>query len=283
MQHNLNRYMRIEDNLYVALKQRVASNSCKTAWLQSKKPRLLDSDRVNLPNGITWEQYLGRIIHDQPHKLKKDMPEGITILQLFRDPVDRFRSICAKRISDGHFADAESVLVAVETEKLSVTDAVDQTASLITGCITKLYRYDVDFDQYIVDAGFEPETFPSVNKSLVEVVLTADQQARVEAVYAEDVALYNSITEAGQVHVKPPSEAEQQAAAIQAAYDAAASAFYELPEGRQIFWEPTRKAVANAILAGEISRAREIIADTPAPDAQAEVERSTFLGLLPSS
>ena len=74
---------------------------------------------------------------------------------------------------------------------------------LVDGC--KLYRFESDLDDVATELGL---TLPLPNitgtGTGTKPDLTPEQLARVEAIYADDIALFNSITEAGQVYVSPP-------------------------------------------------------------------------------
>jgi hypothetical protein len=59
-------------------------------------------------------------------------------------------------------------------------------------------------DEMAIEAGLQLP-LPVVNESGPDKPdLTPEQVARVEAIYADDIALHNSITEVGQVYVAPP-------------------------------------------------------------------------------
>jgi hypothetical protein len=67
---------------------------------------------------------------------------------------------------------------------------------------------------------------------------------------------------------------------IQAAYDAAVAAFETLSLGKQALWEPVRRAVAKAILKGDMVTAAEILTTLPALYEEAEEDRQIFLALF---
>lgn len=66
----------------------------------------------------------------------------------------------------------------------------------------------------------------------------------------------------------------------QGAYDAAAAVFESLPKGVRALWEPTRVAVAAAILRGDMAEAVEILMTTPVIYEGAEADRQLFLDLF---
>ena len=65
-----------------------------------------------------------------------------------------------------------------------------------------------------------------------------------------------------------PSNDEIQAQR-RAAYDTAVVVFESLPIGKQALWQPVRAAVADAILSGDMEKAKEILVTVPALYADA--------------
>lgn len=107
----------------------------------------------------------------------------------------------------------------------------------------------------------------------VEVNLQTKKQTVIPFT-AEELAAYTT------------KKAEMEALAIaktqaQAAYDAAAAVFSTLSIGKQTLWEPVRKAVGEAILAGDMATAKEILLTVPALYEDAEEDRKLFLSLFP--
>ena len=71
---------------------------------------------------------------------------------------------------------------------------------LLEGNLIKLYRFPSDLDALATEAGLSLP-LPNIdgdNDSGAKPVLSQAQVARVQAIYADDIALYESITEAGQ-------------------------------------------------------------------------------------
>ena len=68
---------------------------------------------------------------------------------------------------------------------------------------------------------------------------------------------------------------------INEAYFTASDAYQKLSLGKRALWEPVRAAVAEAINAGEISKAKEILQTTPAIYQGAENDRAAFLSIFP--
>jgi hypothetical protein len=137
---------------------------------------------------------------------------GKTVLMPFRDPVERFRSACAQLWKEGPFMglSLEEIIEQAEDPKLKNLHLVPQISfieSFEGANAVKLYRFPEAFDQLALDAGLTLP-LPVVNESGPDTPakpdLTPEQLARVQAIYADDIALFNSITEAGQVYVPPP-------------------------------------------------------------------------------
>ena len=57
-------------------------------------------------------------------------------------------------------------------------------------------------------------------------------------------------------------------------------AFDALPLGKQVLWEGVRAKVSDAVLAGDITKAVEILRTTPAIYAGAKADRDVFLALF---
>ncbi len=83
---------------------------------------------------------------------------------------------------------------------------------------------------------------------------------------------FDSDTDASIINVEPSN---------QAAYDAASAVFESLSKGKQALWQPVRAAVAEAILAGDMETALEILTTVPALYPDAEEDRNLFLNLFP--
>ena len=74
---------------------------------------------------------------------------------------------------------------------------------------------------------------------------------------------------------------EKEILARQDTCDIASSVFESLPIGKQALWQPVRAAVADAILSGDMEKAKEILVTVPALYADAEEDRAKFLALFP--
>lgn len=117
-----------------------------------------------------------------------------------RDPVERFRSACAQEGKT-----AEDALSLLESDEAS--QHFRQQSGYLTVGDNFLYRFPEDIDALATELGLSE--IPEVNTSEINNApkpdLTPEQLARVQAIYADDIALYESITEAGQVWTKPPT------------------------------------------------------------------------------
>lgn len=132
-----------------------------------------------------------------------------------RDPVERFRSACAQ---EG--VTAEEQLVRVEAGGFNFLTR-KTSGYLRDGA--RLYKFPEQLDGIAAELGLDE--IPSVNDSETNNApkpdLTPEQLTRVQAIYADDIALFESITEAGQVYAAPPIPVtdEEKTAKI-AAFDA---------------------------------------------------------------
>lgn len=118
-----------------------------------------------------------------------------------RDPVERFRSACAQEGKT-----AEEALTKIEAGDFS-GHFKPQVDWLVAD--SRLYKFPEHIDDIAQALGLDE--IQSVNDSATnngpKPDLTADELARVQAIYADDIALYESITEAGQEWIKPPTPA----------------------------------------------------------------------------
>ena len=130
--------------------------------------------------------------------IPKSTSSEVTPVILFRDPVERFRSACAE---DGITPD--------EALNRPFTGHFEpQSSGLEDG--TLLYQYENHLDDLLTLLGLS--NLETVNEAGAKPDLTPEQLASVEEAYADDIALYESITEAGQVWTKastPASDAQK--------------------------------------------------------------------------
>ena len=125
-----------------------------------------------------------------------------------REPIDRFRSALAQI----NLTDVDAVLDGLEAGERVNAHLHFQQDKIQDG--TKLYKFPSDLEQLASDLGLE-YPLPQINEGAVtnppKPELTSEQEARVVAHYADDIALFDSITEAGQEYIAPPAPATDEA------------------------------------------------------------------------
>lgn len=132
----------------------------------------------------------------------KDRP--VTLLAV-RDPIEKFRSSCVQ----SKVADVDAKITALESGFDRDAHFWPQ-ARLVQGNLVKLYRFPTDLEQLAIDAGLA-WPMPDIdggNDPNAKPILTEDQINRLQAVYADDVALYDSILVAGQEREISPEPTE---------------------------------------------------------------------------
>ena len=208
---------------------------------------------------------------------KTESPKSMPIIPV-RNPIERFRSGCAQ---DG--ITAEEALDGLEAEggKLLGSFHFRPTSDYL---IFRGLLYQ--FPEHITEMGEAlGVVIESVNDSASnngeKPIIGINQMKRLIAIYADDIYLFESITKAGQVYAAPepkPTPVDPR----QAVFDIASAAFKSLPIGKQVFWEPVRAKVGEAILAGDMASAFEILITVPTLYDGMEEDRDTFLSLLSS-
>jgi hypothetical protein len=114
--------------------------------------------------------------------------------------VERFRSACAETDRK-----VEEILSKIESGEPYNNHFWPTSRLLINGI--KLYRFEADLDRVALELGLQLP-LPVIATNGTKPNLTSKQIARVQAIYADDIALYNSITEAGQVWEAPEPKPE---------------------------------------------------------------------------
>jgi hypothetical protein len=128
----------------------------------------------------------------------KDRP--VTLLAV-RDPVEKFRSACV----ESKVSDVDAKLTELETNGFTRDVHFWAQSRLLEGNEIKLYRFPSDLDALATEAGLSLP-LPDIdggNDSGTKPTLTSKQLERVQAIYADDIALYESITEVGQAFAPP--------------------------------------------------------------------------------
>ena len=108
-----------------------------------------------------------------------------------RDAVERFKSAVWQVNRGGSKIAVEEILEGLEAGTYRNQHFIPQSAILATceGCESvKLYRFPEDFQQMLTDGGLDPLS-EHRNKSTDKPELSEIQEARVRALYAEDIAL----------------------------------------------------------------------------------------------
>ena len=120
-----------------------------------------------------------------------------------RDPVERFRSACAQ---DGRTAD--DALDRIDAGELSFHFKPVQ--DYLRGRMVTLFKFPEHIEKLAQAIGLTEisEVNTSETNNGPKPDLTPEQLTRVQAIYADDIALYNSINEAGQELVIPEPEPE---------------------------------------------------------------------------
>jgi len=265
----------------VAINYKVGSSTMARAIISAFQPEFEalittphgDGNGTAYPTGKTADDFLW-------HGAAEKVPaEDVKLAYLLvREPVEKFRSAC-------QMSRVESV-----DDKLAVLEAGDnrdghfftQARFLETPC--KLYKFPEQLDDMAADVGLSLP-LPVINESghLVpgeKPTLSDAQIARVKAIYADDVRLFNTITSAGILSDSLPTEEELSAATVLGAHAATAAAFNSLSAGKQALLEPVRAAVERAIMESDFAKAKDIIATMPSLYAGMDADRAMFLALF---
>jgi len=183
---------------------KVGSSSLSYAILKTFHPEKEivweGADPANTPN------HLGR------NRIPRTETPELTVLVPVRDAVERFRSAC----SQSRIEDVDALLTKLETGGVLRNDnkAIEsfhfrpQSDYLYPDSTVKLYRFPEDFDALGTEGGL-PVPLPVINdgdsQNPPKPNLTAEQITRLEAIYADDIALRDSIATAGQELIVPPA------------------------------------------------------------------------------
>ena len=157
--------------------------------------KLCDETSVHYPAGKTadntnWQGVCPTV----------DPSERPVVLLLVRDPVEKFRAACA----ESQVLDVNAKLTDLESDWGSDAHFWPQSRSLAG--TTKLYLFPDHLEDLAIEAGLAlplPNIADGQNRPNTD--LTPEQLARAQAIYAADIALFDSITDAGQIHGAPES------------------------------------------------------------------------------
>ena len=165
-------FVQLPNNIVYAWIPRIASTSIARALLDAFYPERL-AIPVSLPPDRlepTWQQLLPRA-HDL---------QGQRIVGLIRNPIERFRSACArtgKTVNEG----------------LSTNDVhFAKVSELTRNNIVEWYRFPDQLAEFCTAVGLP--SIPTLNDSDPDnkPTLTASDQALMEEHYADDIILYNA-------------------------------------------------------------------------------------------
>jgi hypothetical protein len=176
-----------------------------------------------------------------------------------RDPVERFRSACAQegKTADEAIAKIEAGEVSFHFKPASSYLKTDST----------LYKFPEQLPELATWLGLAeiPEVNTSETNNGPKPDLTPAQLTRMQEIYADDIALYASISEAGQVWIKPPTPVTEEARAAKIAelerdrYNAEVAGI-TLPDGKEVRTDKeTQSELGKALgIIGTINPALEI-------------------------
>lgn len=177
-------------NAYFALNFKAATSSIARAIVSAHYPDIEDNllNNTSYPEGVSIENSRW---HSQLPKTEN--PDSDVVL-IVRDPVERFRSACAET---GKTPDE-----ALSEQGQRNMHFWPTSRLLLDGC--KLYRFESDLDAAVTALGLAPP-LPDIDGGNGPMPdLTPEELSRIQEVYADDITLYESITEAGQTYNAPP-------------------------------------------------------------------------------
>lgn len=183
----------------IALNFKVGSSSLARAVIKDFQPEL-NSIITSPPGGGNGTAYPDGILtetkHWQGEAGKCDPRDKPITLLIVRDPIEKFRSACA----EDSIEEIDAHLDWLEAHPdMPMRMHFWPQSRLLQGNQVKLYRFPDDLDALATEAGLSlplPNIAGGHNRP--KPTLTAEQEARVLAIYADDMALYDSILEVGQ-------------------------------------------------------------------------------------
>jgi hypothetical protein len=117
-----------------------------------------------------------------------------------RDPIEKFRSACA----EDNITDVDAHLDWLE-ENPDIPRLAHfwPQSRLIAGNLVKLYRFPADLDALATEAGLALPLPNIAGDNQPKPTLSPTQLVRVQAIYADDITLFESIAAAGQEFIPP--------------------------------------------------------------------------------
>ena len=184
-------------NAAIALNYKVGSSTLSRAVIAAHhtalNAKLSDGTSVHYPAGKSADDTRWHGVCP-----KVDAADRPVVLLLVRDPVEKFRSACA----ESQVQDVNAKLTDLEADW--TRDAHFWPQSRLIADTTKLYLFPDHFEDLATEAGLSyplPDIDGGHNRTKPK--LTSKQLARVKAIYAADIELYNSIAAPGQILTAP--------------------------------------------------------------------------------
>lgn len=186
-----NRYIQTKSESYVAMIGKTGSSTISRQVLleqyPEKIPVMVGADPSNIPG---WQNLT----------VNTEYPDT-DVLVLVRNPVDRFISACAqlKRM------DIDQVLDDIEIGGDLLTEYHFRSVMRYTehNQKTKLYKFPDHLPEVAKAIQLKdpiPITNDNKSQNPPKAILTAEQIDRVKLIYAEDIKLFESIKQAGQIY-----------------------------------------------------------------------------------
>jgi hypothetical protein len=215
MNQNKPFFYHVLDDIYLAKAPRTSSGSFLEAVLKVHKPDVWASYlSAHFPEAHSELELRKRgRLKFQLIRPRYEVPKGSTIILPVRDPVDRFCSAYARLVDTQRADGVDAALSYLENESEfngKYLDFKPQVVHLIEGATIKLFSFPKHINDMLEILSIPEEELPSdINVAISpKPELTHDQLARVQAIYADDIALYESIEEAGQILTVPDPEPE---------------------------------------------------------------------------
>lgn len=199
------------NNIHVASISRAGASAIARAAIFSIEPEYkivsLSGNQENVERALNLTKWQGSMP-------RTELPESPLIP--VRDPIERFRSACAEENKT-----ADEALENLDAGNFSFPFKF--TSDYLRDQ-SKLFKFPEHIDSIAEELGLSeiPVVNDSETSNKSKPDLTPEQLERVQEIYADDIALYNSITEAGQVYIAPLSDAQKAEAKATIATNAAA-------------------------------------------------------------
>lgn len=191
----LKNYIHLDNGNSLLLVGRSGSTATTLAICKELHPEVLPKTRPLEIEGARWPQeLLGR----------EESPVGDVIVPV-RNPVERFQSWCNYNKATPAEIDEALSLVENDSENFAVRDMYPVTKLIPSGARTLLFKFPDHLPAMASDIGISE--IPIENESDEDVTINQTQIDRFTTLFKDDIALYESITEAGQTYTAPPEPA----------------------------------------------------------------------------